>query len=166
MTKSHEFFMEIAIEEARKGAAEGNVPVGGVVVKGQEIVAKGHNITSSTLDVTAHGEAVTLREASMVLSETDLHGCTLYSTMEPCPMCCGAIIVSKISTLVLGARITEASGSKAFGEYSVERMLDMTLWQGNMELVTGVLLEECKEIRNEWRKRYPGRSVFGWREQD
>jgi tRNA(adenine34) deaminase len=165
MTKSHEFFMEVAIEEARRGESEGNVPVGGVLVRDGKIVAKGHNTATSTLDVTAHGEAATLREASLALGEVDLHGCTLYSTMEPCPMCCGAIMVSRVSTLVLGARITEASGSKAFGEYRVEKMLDMALWQGNLELVTGVLLEECQEIRNAWRKQYPHRSVFGWRDQ-
>ncbi len=166
MTQSHEFFMKVAIEEAKKGEAEGNVPVGGVLVKDGEIVARGHNNATSTVDVTAHGEAVTLREASVALGEIDLHGCTLHSTMEPCLMCCGAIIVSRVSTLVLGARITKASGSKAFGEYSVGKVLDMALWRANLELVTGVLLEECQEIRNEWRKQYPGRSVFGWRGRD
>ena len=165
MTESHEFFMKVAIEEAKKGESEGNVPVGGVLVRDGEIVAKGHNTVTSTLDLTAHGEAATLREAGLVLGDVDLRGCTLYSTMEPCPMCCGAIMVSRVSTLVLGARVTEASGSKAFGEYSVEKMLDMALWQGNLELVTGVLLEECQEIRSAWRKQYPDRSVFGWRDQ-
>ena len=121
MTKIHEFFMGIAIEEAKKGEAEGNVPVGGVLVKDREIVATGHNISTSTADVTAHGEIVTLKAASVTLDEIDLHGCTLYSTMEPCPMCCGAIMVSRVSALVLGARITEASESRAFGEYSVEK---------------------------------------------
>ena len=166
MTKSHEFFMEIAIEEARKGGAEGNVPVGGVLVRDGEVVAKGHNTATMTLDVTAHGEAETLRKASVARREMDLQGCTLYSTMEPCPMCCGAIMVSRVSTLVLGARITEDSGSKAFGDYSVEKMLDMALWQAKMELVTGVLLKECQQIRSEWRTQYPDRNVFGWMDQD
>ena len=164
MTKSHEFFMEIALEEAKKGWTEGNVPVGGVLVRDGEIVATGHNTATSNLDTTAHGETVTLREASLALGQTDLRGCTLYSTMEPCPMCCGALMVSRVSVLVLGGRIMEASGSRAFGEYSVERMLDMAQWQGNMELVTGVLLDECQEIRHEWRKKYPGVSVFGWKD--
>ena len=164
MTKSHEFFMEVAIEEAKKGEAEGNVPVGGVLVKDGEIVVRGHNTTTSTLDVTAHAETVTLREASEALGQVDLRGCTLYTTMEPCPMCCGAIMVSRVSVLVLGGRITDASGSGAFGEYRVEKLLELARWQGNLELVTGVLQEECQEIRNEWRKKYPGRSVFGWKD--
>ncbi len=164
MTKSHEFFMRMAIEEAKKGDAEGNVPVGGVLVKDSEIIARGYNGATSTLDVTSHSETVVLREATKTLGQLDLLGCTLYTTMEPCPMCTGAIMVSRISTLVLGGRITAASGSGMFGEYRVEKMLDMARWQGNLELVTGILQDECQEIRTEWRKKYPGRSVFGWKD--
>lgn len=163
MTQGHEFFMEIAIEEAKKGGLEGNVPVGGVLVKDGKILARGHNLAASKLDVTAHGEVVTLRAASEALGSIDLHGCTLYSTMEPCPMCCGAIMVSRVSTLVLGARVSEASGSKAFGQYSVEKMLDMSGWRDNTELVIGVFAERCQKLREEWRKQYPDRSVFDWK---
>ena len=164
MTKSHEFFMEIAIEEAKKGEAEGNVPVGGVLVKEGEIIARGYNAATSTLDVTSHSETMVLREATKTLGELDLLGCTLYTTMEPCPMCTGAIMVSRVSALVLGGRITEASGSGMFGEYKVEKMLEMAQWLGKIELVTGILQDECQEIRTEWRKKYPGRSVFGWKD--
>ena len=164
MAKSHEFFMEIAIQEAKNGGEEGNIPVGGVLVKDGEIVAKGHNTATSTLDVTAHSETVTLRQASKALGQIDLVGCTLYTTMEPCPMCCGAIMVSRVSKLVLGGRITDASGSGVFGKYRVEKMFELAQWQENIRLVTGVLQGECQAVRDEWKRRYPGRSVFGWKD--
>jgi len=137
--------MELALQEALEGKEEGNMPVGSVIVRGGEVIARGHNLATSTRDVTAHAETVALRNASQGLGLEDFSGCTLYTTMEPCPMCGGAILVARVSTLVLGARIPPQE--RKYGEYAVERLLELTGWGSRLRLVTGVLQQRCEEIR-------------------
>ncbi len=86
MSPDHERFMEIALQEASIGEAEGNLPVGSVIVRQGEVIARGHNETTSTNDPTAHAETVALRKAGPALGAADLSGSTLYTTLEPCPM--------------------------------------------------------------------------------
>ena len=100
----HEQYMRIALEEAERGAAEGNVAVGSVLVDGHNVVARGRNLVISTSDPTAHAETVALRHAGEQLGHTDFSDLTLYTTFEPCPMCCGAILASGVRILVMGAR--------------------------------------------------------------
>ncbi len=97
-----EEFMTLAIEEA-KSAPEGEVPVGALVVREGRVVARGHNLRESTKDATAHAEIVAIRAACVALSGWNLTGCTLYVTLEPCPMCAGAIRQAHISRVVFGA---------------------------------------------------------------
>ncbi|MDE0459382.1 MAG: nucleoside deaminase [Chromatiales bacterium] len=99
MADAHERFMQIAMEEARRGAAEGNAAVGSVVVRDEHLIARGRNLVATQSDPTAHAETVALRNAGAATGHTDFSGCTLYSTFEPCPMCCGAILASGVSTL-------------------------------------------------------------------
>ena len=99
MALDHEHFMNIALEHSRKAAAAGDGPVGSVIVRDGKIVAEGGNRVYTDLDPTAHGEVVVIREASRKLNTVELSGCTLYTAMEPCPMCCWAIIVAGISQL-------------------------------------------------------------------
>ena len=150
MVRSHEHFMELALEEARKGESEGNVPVGSVIVRGDEVVASGRNLVNSTHDVTAHAETVALRNCTQALKKVDLSGYTLYTTMEPCPMCCGAIMYSRISALVLGARLKDTDPSPTCGPYAVEKLLELAQWGPRLRLVTGVLQKQCEEIRLRW----------------
>ena len=145
MGNGHERFMQIAMEEAHRGAAEGNVAVGSVVVHDGNIIARGRNLVATESDPTAHAETVALRNAGAVMGHTDFSGFTLYTTFEPCPMCCGAILASGVSTLVLGARFTDVSSR--WGEYAVEKLLEMTGRGGDLRVVTGVLTEECLELR-------------------
>ena len=86
-TNAHERLMQIAMEEARRGAAEGNVAVGSVVVHDDRIVARGRNLVVTESDPTAHAETVALRNAGAAVGHTDFSGFTLYTTFEPCPMC-------------------------------------------------------------------------------
>jgi len=145
MPGDHEQFMRIALEEAARGKAEGNVAVGSVIVQGDRVVARGRNLVISTLDPTAHAETVALREAGSALKRVEFVGCTLYTTFEPCPMCCGAILASGISTLVLGGR--PRSAQRRWGEYTVERLIELAKRGGTIQVVTGVLTQECADIR-------------------
>ena len=139
----HEYFMRLALAEAAKGKAEGNVAVGSIIVCGTDVVAHGRNLVTSTYDPTAHAETVALREAGMALHQLAFSGCSLYTTFEPCPMCCGAIMESGLTTLVMGAR--PAPGTGRWGDYTVERLVQLT--GRALTVVTGILTQECADIR-------------------
>jgi tRNA(adenine34) deaminase len=135
----------MALEEAAKGKAEGNLAVGSVIVRDGMVIGKGRNLEKTTVDPTAHAETVALREASRAQGRADFAGCTLYTTFEPCPMCCGAIMWSGVSRLVMGGRPEPGRGR--FGAYTVEKLIQMAGWSNKIEVVTGVLTRECIEIR-------------------
>ena len=141
----HEQFMRIALEEAQRAADEGNVGVGSVIVMDGELVARGRNLVPTTHDPTAHAETVALREAAAVLGTDDMSGATLYTTFEPCPMCGGALTNANIATLVMGGRPT--ADQTRWGNYTLERLLEMCGWDDRIEVVTDVLVEECLNIR-------------------
>ena len=141
----HEKFMRIALEEARRAAGEGNVGVGSVIVMDDELIARGRNLVPTTHDPTAHAETVALREAALVLNTDDMTGAALYTTFEPCPMCCGALMNANIAVLVMGGRPT--AEQTAWGNYTLERLIDLCCWDDRMEVVTDVLVDECLDIR-------------------
>jgi tRNA(adenine34) deaminase len=144
-----EDFMQLALAEARKALDEGNEPFGGVVVKDGEIVVRAHNTINTSMDVTAHSETESVRAANKALGALDLSGCTLYSSWEPCAMCCGAILESNIDALVLGGREL----NKGPGEYTVEKLIEMAGHSSCPRVITGVLQDECIELVDGWRKR-------------
>ena len=148
MTQNHERFMRMSLEEAERIGAAGNVAVGSVIVKGDTVVARGGNLTTSNQDPTAHAETVALREAGRAVGVDGLSECTLYTTFQPCPMCAGAILVSGIPEVVLGARPDPAE--RRFGPYTLEDFLQWTGWQDRVSVVTGILVEECAEVRRKW----------------
>jgi len=140
--------MGIAVALSRAAAAQGNRPLGSLLVNtAGEIVAQGGNRVYSDFDPTAHGEMVVIRLAARKLNTVDLSGHTLYTAMEPCPMCCWAILESRVSRLVLGGRHA-GIGRKDIGGYSVEVLLSLT--GRSLELVTGVRTRECEELRLAW----------------
>ena len=141
----HEQYMRIALEEAERGAAEGNVAVGSVLVDGHKVVARGRNLVRSNSDPTAHAETVALRHAGEQLGHTDFSDLTLYTTFEPCPMCCGAILASGVRVLVLRARY-DLQESR-WGRYTVESLLDLTNSAGQLIVITGVLTQACTDVR-------------------
>ena len=96
-------WMAEALVEAEAAAREGEIPVGCVIVRDGQIVARGHNLREQTGDPTAHAEVVAIRRAAQALGCWKLEGCTLYVTLEPCPMCAGAISQARISRLIYGA---------------------------------------------------------------
>jgi tRNA(adenine34) deaminase len=143
MSTDHERFMEMALEEARKGEAKGNGPVGSVIVKDGVFIAGGYNKAISDLDVTSHAETDAMRNAGPALGHTDLSGCTLYTTQEPCMMCAGAIVFAGIDTLVMGGNYNKNYGT--YGDYSVEKAFEM-VERGSIKVIRGVLVDECEAI--------------------
>src|SRR5688572_20704947 len=98
-----EIFMREAIEEAVKASLEGEVPIGAVIVFNKTIIAKAHNLRETIDDPTAHAEILVLREAAKLKEHWRLVGTTIYTTLEPCPMCAGAMVMARVNRLVYGA---------------------------------------------------------------
>ena len=135
---SDEGFMRVALEEARKAQSAGEVPVGAVLVRGEEIVARGSNLNIRECDPTAHAETVTLRNGGKALGNHRLSESSLFVTIEPCAMCAGAIVHARLKRLVYGAR-----DAKAGAVESVMQVLNHPSLNHRVEVVSGVLGEEC-----------------------
>jgi tRNA(adenine34) deaminase len=134
-------FMRVALREARRGALEKEVPVGAVVVKEGQVLARAHNRPLSTHDPTAHAEILVLRRAARRLGNYRLNECSLYVTIEPCAMCAGAIVHARLKRVVFGARDPKAGASG-----SALRVLNHPKLNHHAEVVSGVLKEECAEV--------------------
>jgi len=148
----HDTHMRAALDEARRAFDAGEVPVGAVVVLHGEIVGRGFNQPISSNDPTAHAEVVALREAARSLGNYRLLGATLYVTIEPCLMCVGAMVHARVGTLVFGA--TEP---KAGAVVSACRAHELPSLNHRIEVVSGVLDEECRAIIQEFFKTRRGR---------
>ena len=151
MDQDHDQFMRIALEEADKAGSEGNIAVGSVITSGDAVVAKGRNLVSSSLDVTAHCETDALRNGGKALGHVDFSGHTLYTTAEPCPMCCGAIMASGISMVVMGAR--PEPSQRRYGDYTVEKLIQLAGFEQKLQVVTGILPQVCADLRRQWGER-------------
>jgi len=138
-----------AIAEARAALAEGEVPIGCVIVEDAtgRIVGRGHNRRESERDPTAHAEIIALREASGTLSSWRLLGCTLYVTLEPCPMCAGAIVQARIPRLVYGC-----ADPKAGAVRTLYRLCDDQRLNHVVQVLQGVRTEECADLLREFFK--------------
>ena len=137
----HPGYMREALEEARKAYALGEVPIGAVVVLSGEIIGRGHNLRETLADSSAHAEILAMREAARSLGDWRLTGATLYSTIEPCPMCAGAIVQFRVKALVYGAADPKAG--------AVDSLLDLVRdprFNHRVEVLSGVLEEECAGI--------------------
>ena len=133
--------MRLALEEARAAGAEGDVPVGAVVVRGDEVVARAGNAREREQDPTAHAEILALQHASRAVGSWHLEGCTLYVTLEPCAMCAGALVLARLDRLVLGAPDPKAGFAGSLGDIVRDGRLNH-----EVEVTVGVLAEECGEV--------------------
>ena len=132
--------MRLALAEAQKAARAGEPPIGAVVVAGGEVIAAAHNRRERSRDITDHAELIAIREAAKIKGDWRLGDCTVYVTLEPCPMCAGALLASRVARVVYGARDPVAG---AMG--SVVNLPRYPL--GSAPAVTvGVLERECREI--------------------
>jgi Cytosine/adenosine deaminases len=133
--------MQEAIRLARDAAERQEVPVGAIVVREGEILGRGGNSPISANDPTAHAEILAIRQAAKALGNYRLEGCTLYATLEPCVMCAGALVASRIQRLVFGARDLRFGGVR-----SKFRIADSDLLNHRVDVVEGVLAVECVEL--------------------
>lgn len=144
MCNQYEEYIKAAIEVSRSTKESDDVPIGAVIVKGGEIIAAGYNKREATGDATAHAEIVAIREACEKLGGWHLDGCEIYVTLEPCPMCMGAIVNSRIKKVVFGAKDAKAGACGSvfnFNSYPLNH---------KPEIVSGVMENESRELLSDF----------------
>lgn len=137
----HETFMQQALAEAEQAFAEEEVPVGAVIVHGDRVIAAAHNQREQLHDPTAHAEMIAITQAAEARQSWRLENCTLYVTLEPCPMCAGAILQARIPLVVYGATDPKAGAAE-----SLYRLLGDERLNHRAAVVSGVLAEPCGQI--------------------
>ena len=147
MEKNHEYYMSLALKEASKAREIDEVPIGCVIVKDNKVIAKGHNLRETKKSPLGHAEIVTIQKACKKLNDWQLVGCTLYVTLEPCIMCAGTIIQSRIKTVVYG---TEDPKGGAFG--SSINVLEANNINHKPEIIKSILKQECSQIIKDYFK--------------
>lgn len=140
LTKDH-YYMQQALEEAQKAAALGEVPIGAVLVYKDEIIARAHNLRETTQNALTHAESMVIQEACKKIGSWRLEETTLYVTLEPCPMCAGAILQSRVPRVVYGARDIKAGCVD-----SLYRLLNDPRFNHECIVTEGVLADECGQI--------------------
>ncbi len=145
--KEKEKFMQEAIKEAKKAKEKLEVPVGCVIVKDGKIIARAHNLKESKVDTTKHAEILAIQKASKKLKAWRLLDCEMYVTLEPCPMCAGAIIQSRIKTIYIGA-MDEKTGACG----SVLNLLQDYAFNHIVEVEKGIEKEKCEKILKDFFK--------------
>jgi tRNA(adenine34) deaminase len=145
MLDIHEHYMRLALQEARQAAEEGEVPIGALIVHGSRIIAAAHNQREQLRDPTAHAEMIAITQAAEGLGSWRLTDCTLYVTLEPCPMCAGAVVQARIPWLVYGA-----ADPKAGAVDTLYRILNDARLNHQAQIVSGVLAPECGAVLSEF----------------
>lgn len=141
-------YMKKALKLAKLGATKGEVPIGAIIVKDGQIIAQSHNKKEELNDPTAHAELLVIKEASNILGHWWLEDCTLYTTLEPCPMCTGAILNARIPRVVIGT--TDPNMGACGGS------IDLSDYQGfyhKFDVTTGICQLECQRVLTEFFKR-------------
>lgn len=149
----HERWMKEAIAEAKRAEDIGEVPIGAVIVRGDEIIGRGYNLRETTQDATAHAEIVAIREASQQIGAWRLLDCRLYVTLEPCPMCAGAIVQSRIPQVIYGTRDPKAGCAG-----TLMNLLQESRFNHQTEVIENVLQEECSTMLTQFFRKLRGKS--------
>lgn len=144
--KDHHYMQE-ALEEAKKAAALGEVPIGAVIVYKDEIIARAHNLRETTQNALTHAESMAIQEACSKIGSWRLEETTLYVTLEPCPMCAGAILQSRVPRVVYGARDIKAGCVD-----SLYRLLNDPRFNHECTVTEGVMAERCGQILTDFFK--------------
>ncbi|CEN79422.1 nucleoside deaminase [Paraclostridium sordellii] len=146
------FYMNEAIKEAYKAYEKGETPIGAVIVKDGKIIARAHNLTETLNDATAHAEILAIRKASDYLGGWRLINCDLYVTMEPCIMCSGAIVQSRIKKLIIGTKHIKNLNIEKQHKFKID-YFDTC----NIEVIFDVLQEQCSDILQKFFKELRNR---------
>jgi len=137
----HHKYMRQALNLAKTAYSENEVPVGALIVKKNQIIGKGYNQTEMLQDPTAHAEMIAISSACATIDSKYLTDCTLYVTLEPCPMCTGALVWSKISRIVFGAMDPKAGSCGSLFNIASNKKLN-----SNAEIIQGIMESECSEV--------------------
>lgn len=140
-----EKYMQIALKEAEKAEKKGEVPIGAVIVHEDKVIATGYNHRETTQTTLSHAELIAIEKANKVLNSWRLEDCILYVTLEPCPMCAGAIVQSRIKRVVYGA-----SDPKAGCAGTLMNLLQEDKFNHQVEVTSGVLKEECSALLSDF----------------
>lgn len=143
--KTHEKYMRQALRQAQKAAAIGEVPIGCVIVYEDRIIARGYNQRNTRKTSLGHAELLAIRKANKKLGDWRLEDCTMYITLEPCPMCAGAIVQARIPRVVLGAM-----NPKAGCAGSIVNLLQERRFNHQVEIIPDILVSECQNIMKEF----------------
>ena len=137
--------MQLALVEARRAIEVEEVPVGAVIVRGQQVIAAAHNQRETLADPTAHAEMIAITQAASAMEDWRLSGCTLFVTLEPCPMCAGAILQARIPKVVFGALDPKAGSVTSLYQMLEDRRLNHTA-----SVTGGVLADECGRLLSDF----------------
>ena len=137
--------MTLALAQAQAAAAEDEVPIGAIIVRSGQVLAAAHNQREQLRDPTAHAEMIAITQAATALNSWRLEDCTLYVTLEPCPMCAGAIVQSRVKRVVYGA-----DDPKAGAVRSLYQLLEDSRLNHRAEVTAGVMAEECGQVLSQF----------------
>ena len=138
---NHEYYMKMALKEAKKAYKLGEVPIGCVIVYQDKIIGRGYNRRNTDKNTLAHAEITAIKKASKIIGDWRLEECTLYVTLEPCQMCAGAIVQARIPSVVMGCM-----NPKAGCAGSILNILDMPQFNHQVHTLRGILEKECSEM--------------------
>lgn len=146
--KDDAYFMREALREAKMALAENEVPIGCVIVHNNDIIARAHNQREKLNDPTAHAEMIAITQASSYLESWRLEDTTLYCTLEPCPMCAGALVLSRIKRVVYGAK--DPKGGACESHLNIP---SYPQWNHQVEITSGVMQAECGQVLSDFFKK-------------
>ena len=141
------YYMQIALDTAKKAFDNNEIPVGAIIVKNDEIISIAHNQKDSSKIVTKHAEIIAIEAANLKFNDWRLNECTIYVTMEPCPMCAGAIQQSRIKRLVYGCKSNIDENSEI-----IQKILKNNIYNHQVSIEKGILEEECSNILKDFFK--------------
>ncbi|NPV43734.1 MAG: nucleoside deaminase [Firmicutes bacterium] len=135
------YFMKEALNEAQKAIEKGEIPIGAVVTRGGKIISRAHNLKEMLKDPTAHAEILAIRQAAEAVGDWRLEGCDIYVTVEPCPMCAGAIVQARIDRLVYGVMDLKAGACGSVFNIAREKRLNH-----QVEIISGIMEDDCRNL--------------------
>ena len=141
-------YMKLALEQAGIAEENGDVPIGTVIVYKNQIIGKAYNQREQLKDPTAHAEIIALTQAAAFLESWRLHGCTIYVTLEPCPMCAGALVLARLDRLVYGCDDPKTGAVKSLYTITTDERLNH-----RMDVTSGILAAECSKILQDFFQR-------------
>ena len=147
-SKEDQLYMKIAIEQAQIAEENGDVPIGAVIVYENQIIGRAYNQREQLQDPTAHAEIIALTQAAAFIESWRLHGCTMYVTLEPCPMCAGALVLARIDRLVYGCDDPKTGAVKSLYNIVTDERLNHII-----NVTSGVLAEECSSLLQHFFRR-------------